>query len=597
AWTQIKQQVKSALYLLEPWAGALKTVEGNFGTAIMSYFRFLRWLLFLNLYMMLIMTCLTMVPFLVLHNSPSTFSQSTAIITKANQSAFVQEALSCTSNYSDYRTKFTNQEDVFSKILDFLQGTGWMENTVLFYGVYYNKTFTIPTTDRKLTYNMGLVYLLATGAVFIISFLLLVRNSGKGLKQEVLDEGGKMSQFCNKIFSGWDYCICNEKPSKEKHRNLFQEFHKSSRTSKDKAKLYTKRAVINLLVVCLLGASLAAIGFSFFGALDLQKSADYNPIEQFLIQFMPSLVITILNVIMPLLLKKLVILEEYMPAFEIKMTLLRTVMLRLSSLLTMMCALYIIVNNRCENLGKDITCNDTRTSWALNPDDKYPYTCGNRKWFGELEVKNGTVKESTRQDQIKCWETYVGQQIYKLVIMDFLVVVIVTFIVEYPRGLIYKKFNGRVKIVDLIGQQEFDLPKAVLDLVYLQTLCWMGVFFSPLIPAICFFKTFILFYVKKGSLMHNCTQPTRAVRTSRSNSMFVGMLLMSFCMVCISLAFIIGNFSPSQSCGPFRVYSTSNFVYYDSVRDLIVTFPSSAQDGLHVFGTVKFFIPALLVLW
>lgn len=124
-----------------------------------------------------------------------------------------------------------------------------------------------------------------------------------------------------------------------------------------------------------------------------------------------------------------------------------------------------------------------------------------------------------------------GQQIYKLIILDFLVPFVLTFIVEYPRRfviyiniyiyillffffltlstrkkclprlgklhsfifdfhnilqggfsfqciycviirLVYQRFHERYKVVNMMGQQEFDLPKAVLDLVYTQTLCW-----------------------------------------------------------------------------------------------------------------------------
>lgn len=38
--------------------------------------------------------------------------------------------------------------------------------------------------------------------------------------------------------------------------------------------------------------------------------------------------------------------------------------------------------------------------------------------------------------------------------------------------LVYQRFHERFKVVNMMGQQEFDLPKAVLDLVYTQTLCW-----------------------------------------------------------------------------------------------------------------------------
>ena len=48
-----------------------------------------------------------------------------------------------------------------------------MERTVLFVGMYHNKTYIRP--DEKVeTYNMSLAYLLAIGACFVISFILIV---------------------------------------------------------------------------------------------------------------------------------------------------------------------------------------------------------------------------------------------------------------------------------------------------------------------------------------------------------------------------------------------------------------------------------------
>lgn len=47
------------------------------------------------------------------------------------------------------------------------------------------------------------------------------------------------------------------------------------------------------------------------------------------------------------------------------------------------------------------------------------------------------------------------------------------------------------------GQQEFAIPQNVLEIVYGQTICWIGTFYCPMLPAICTIKYFFIFYIKK----------------------------------------------------------------------------------------------------
>lgn len=51
------------------------------------------------------------------------------------------------------------------------------------------------------------------------------------------------------------------------------------------------------------------------------------------------------------------------------------------------------------------------------------------------------------------------------------------------------------------GQQEFAIPQNVLEIVYGQTICWIGTFYSPMLPAICTIKYFFIFYIKKVSFL------------------------------------------------------------------------------------------------
>ncbi|XP_071132214.1 transmembrane channel-like protein 7 isoform X2 [Mytilus edulis] len=488
-WNAFTQQVQNIAKILEPWAGSFKTVEGRFGTAIMNYFRFIRWLMFMNLYMMVIMMCVTLVPHLILTDSPFNVTIS-------------NKTIPCTKEYGKSIKNFTDTENIGNKIFDVLQGTGWMEQTVLFYGAYQNKTL----LENEKTYNMSLAYLLATGGSFLISFFLIVRNTGKGIKQGVMNKDSTVNQYTNKVFcGGWDFCINDKKAAKRRHQNFLQElkgdldtqrlvWRKQSLTLKDKIKLYLIRTAVNIFVIAALGGSLYLIFYTNEKMLELQKndSSKVNVIVEALIQYMPSITITLLNVVVPLIFNKLVTYEDYTPVFEIRITLLRIILLRLASLGILIGSLYRVI---------------------ASPADSYRSDCGNQRWEVTDQNQQGTTS-------IKCWETYVGQQIYKLIILDFLVGVIITFVVEFPRRIIYKKFHNTNKLVNMVGQQEFDLPKVVLDIVYSQTLCWMGLFFCPLTPILGFLKCFIFFYVRKISLLTNCVQPVRPYRTSRYNSLF-----------------------------------------------------------------------------
>lgn len=69
------------------------------------------------------------------------------------------------------------------------------------------------------------------------------------------------------------------------------------------------------------------------------------------------------------------------------------------------------------------------------------------------------------------------------------------------------------------------------------------------------------------------------------------------CIKSLLSCYLSCRISPSQSCGPFRVYSVENFIFFDTIRNLIFTFPSDAQKFFHIFGTMAFFIPAIGLTW
>uniref|UniRef100_A0A8C3WB22 Transmembrane channel-like protein n=1 Tax=Catagonus wagneri TaxID=51154 RepID=A0A8C3WB22_9CETA len=147
----------------------------------------------------------------------------------------------------------------------------------------------------------------------------------------------------------------------------------------------------------------------------------------------------------------------------------------------------------------------------------------------------------------ECWETLIGQEIYRLLLMDFVFSLADSFLGEFLRRIIGLRF------VRSLGLQEFDIARNVLELIYAQTLVWIGTFFCPLLPFIQMIALFIMFYVKNISLMMNFQPPSKAWRASQMMTFFILLLFFpSFAGVLCALAVTIWRLKPSASCGPFR---------------------------------------------
>uniref|UniRef100_A0A4W5NAU0 Transmembrane channel-like protein n=2 Tax=Hucho hucho TaxID=62062 RepID=A0A4W5NAU0_9TELE len=114
------------------------------------------------------------------------------------------------------------------------------------------------------------------------------------------------------------------------------------------------------------------------------------------------------------------------------------------------------------------------------------------------------------------------------------------------------------KCIQSLGVPEFDVARNVLDLIYAQTLAWIGIYFSPLLPVIQIIKFFILFYLKKVSLTQNCQPPRRAGRAAQMQTIFIAILFFpSFVGALSMVAYTMWILPPSDECGPFRGLNTT----------------------------------------
>lgn len=502
------------------WHSSLKKIEGKHGTAIVAYFLLLKWMFFLNLITFVTIFFMITVPTVVLKDTGDCGENETIV-----------ENESVTNNFH---------------FADLFQGTGIMEDTALFYGFYPNRIFCFWSGSNKMYYNLPMVYLSIMILYFLLSWVSIVRSAVKGYQEGLAYKEDLFYQLGSLIFAGWEFSIQKENSAKIKHRTLLNEIKATLKSAdevhedKKMSRIYFIRTCSTIITIIILGLSGAAIYYTFdYSTRELKSNSEGS--LSFIFQFLPSLCIVCLNMIVPLIFKKIVQFEGYKSQNELNITLYRTIGLRLASLLVLYYSMYDQIQNN---------------------------------------------------QNIDCWETFVGQQIYKLLLTDFLTHLFLTFFVNFPRSLLGQHCNSNNKIVTILTQQNFELNKHVLDVVYSQTLCWFGFFYAPLLSAMASIVFFLLFYIKKFNCLVNTIPNAVLYRASRSNSIFMFVLLISFLFAFLPFTLSIAEITPSTTCGPFQGQNK----IWDLVTDLISTSPNWFQDISYFVTTAAFAIPVFLIL-
>uniref|UniRef100_A0A182QSL2 TMC domain-containing protein n=1 Tax=Anopheles farauti TaxID=69004 RepID=A0A182QSL2_9DIPT len=161
-----------------------------------------------------------------------------------------------------------------------------------------------------------------------------------------------------------------------------------------------------------------------------------------------------------------------------------------------------------------------------------------------------------------CWETMFGQELAKLTIMDLLVTIVSTLILDFIRALFVRYMNScwcwdLEKKFPKYG--DFKIAENILHLVNNQGMVWMGMFFSPGLAVLNIAKLVIILYLRSWTVL-TCNVPHEVVfRASRSNNFYFALLLTMLFLCVLPVSYAIVFLEPSWHCGPF---SNSNRIYH-----------------------------------
>ncbi|CAL1542633.1 unnamed protein product [Lymnaea stagnalis] len=495
---------------LDLWRSHLLIIEGSFGTSVVSYFIFLKWVLLINIPVFLLTFCFLVIP---------------QILFRWYQ-----------KNPAGYK-----DAEPFRGI-ELLTGTGYFENTEMYYGFYTNQTVEIFTGSF---YKMNYAYILTCSGYYILCLLILGYSYLRSYRKYYIEAGSTINMYYfNLVVSGWDYGITSTETSELKHRSLYNEFkeilsgsqieHKLERD--ELVRVWMIRGAVWMAVICLL----ALCGYATFEvstSLSINREDTVNATNKVLVSplAMP-VVLSLIQLFVPMIFTFLEAYEAYqMPKYELYVHMFREMALKATMLAVLV--------------------------------------------FFWLDIAPRSIK---------CWETFVGEELYRLVVIDLLFALGYSFFMEYIRKLIAHRWAK-------VAKAEFAIGRHTLDLVYSQSLCWLGIFYSPLLPAVVIMKLVILFYVKRYSVVHNCSPSVKPWRASRTHTIFVGYLFIFFILSCVAVGFGVFLIKPSDTCGPYQNFTTT----YEVIYTLIDSWKAESPVMKEIFAFIDSpgFIAGLLIFF
>ncbi|XP_060797000.1 transmembrane channel-like protein 7 isoform X2 [Neoarius graeffei] len=427
-----------------------------------------------------------------------------------------------------------------SSVVDIFLGSGFMEHTPIFYGFYTNHSLGSECLNTALLFFFGMLILL------LLNLIMIVRRTVVGYKNTWLTGIHFNANMSYKVFCGWDFCISEPGAAFLKHSLIRNELKMDlqeqmfrqkvlGRSLKQWILLYILRIVLNFVVLVLLVSSIYLI---YFATTEMRNCQTYHWGLDLLCGYLSPITITIVNFLMPHFFSAITKYEDYSLTTQLNVTLVRSILLKLGSL-----AVYLFF-----------------------------------------------LITKLNKDQVgRCGETEFGKEMYKLTILHLLASFCSTFFVAYPRKLLVDNCLSS-NFLRRVGKQQFVIPLNVLDLVYSQTVTWVGVFYCPLLPSINIIKLLALFYITKFNLVQCCDPAKKIFRTTSSSVLFHFMLLLGLIMSAVTLGVNINQFVSSE-CGPFHGSQT----VYNVTKDCVSTLPYAAKEGIRYITSEAFAFTLILM--
>ncbi|WKY15023.1 hypothetical protein Q1695_000496 [Nippostrongylus brasiliensis] len=618
------------IYLI-PWEAKIKRIESHFGSVVSSYFTFLRWTLGVNVCMTVIMLMFVIIPEWLADSRMTPWSE------RYNRTRALKVMPDSVRQHADE----------MSTVWDL---GGYMEYSLMFYGYYSRETFFGDTVR----YRVPLAYFLSNLFVLGYSFFTILRKMAANARTSKLTAGKTEQYVFNwKTFTGWDFTIGNFETAGNvymanviKFREAIAEYAVNMKRKYQCLQILI-RIFANMLVFVMLGFSVWAI----------LAVSQIRETDTFIKQNAVSITVSFITLIFPNIFELIGKMERYHPRTALRIQLARILCLYIVNYYTLIVSLMMKLKDleserrALENtqvmalqaveaftppifrqrLVRELTPSSiispptTPAVWTTVFSDFGPIGVSNPKAVvsKDTSVHNATVvvthvigpniawrrRDSDNYTTYRvsrlsdahnstemCWETQIGQEITKLVVMDLLMTIAAVLVIDFFRGLLCRYCNlwwcwNLERTFPEYG--EFKVAENVLHLVNNQGMIWLGLFFVPMLPMINNVKLILLMYIRSWAVM-TCNIPARQIfRASRSSNFYLMLLLLMLFLCTLPVGYVIASRTPSKRCGPFgdqpHFYSIVTDVLHENLN-------ASLVDAIKYITSPGIVIPVLLLL-
>ncbi|KAF7988682.1 hypothetical protein HCN44_001255 [Aphidius gifuensis] len=318
-WKYFKREIVNLQILVIPWEVRIKEIESHFGSAVASYFVFLRWLFWINLVIAIILISLIVTPEIILTGDKKLTG--------------------------DRKILLPNEITKSKNFLTLWEFEGIIKHSAFFYGWYTN------WEPIKGGYRLPLAYFIVMLVVYVYSFVAILRKMAKNSRMSKLSEKEDECAFSWKLFTGWDFMIGNSETAHNKIASIVLGFKESLLEEAEKEKklgqwkIRTVRVLVNLTVILLLAFSVWAV------VKIVNNSAEFEAeTNNWWKQNAITIVLSLISYIFPIFFEILGIFENYHPRKTLRLQLGRIMILNLLNLYSLIFALFGKIHDMEEEL-------------------------------------------------------------------------------------------------------------------------------------------------------------------------------------------------------------------------------------------------------